>query len=385
MTERNDVADAARKIAHLTSVHPVYDVRIFHKECRSLARAGYDVTLIACHDRDETREGIRICSIPKRPGRISRMTRGAWALYQEAVRLNADLYHFHDPELLPVGVLLRLRGKLVVYDVHEDVFADVAQKRYIPKGLRRVSASAVSLLEFMTSGLFSAVVPATPTISQRFGPRHLQVVVRNFPAMQELQVAAGKPWSRRSPVIAYVGVLSRNRCIVEAVEAISMLPESLQATLRVAGRFSPPAIEQDLAAMDGWKRTEVLGVLDHSAISSLLSDVRVGLVVLQPTKGFLDSLPTKMFEYMSAGIPVIASDFPKFAEVIHDARCGLLVNPNDPRAIAQAMEFLLTHPEEAHAMGQRGREAVLTKYNWATEERKLIHLYQVLLNSSCAA
>ena len=374
-----------RKIAHLTSVHPPFDVRIFHKECKSIARAGYDVTLVACHENDEIREGIRIRGIGKASGRLSRMIRGVWAVYKEAIRLDAELYHFHDPELLPIGLLLRMRGKIVVYDVHEDVSVDVAQKHYIPQGLRHLSASAVSLLETVTSGFFSAVVPATPTISRRFGSRDRQVVVSNYPAVEDLQVIPGKTWSRRGAAIAYVGVLSRDRCIIELVEAMSMLPKDRLAILRLAGRFSPSSLQDELAGTKGWERVEVLGVLDHPAVAELLSDVRMGLVVLKPTKGFLESLPIKMFEYMCSGIPVIASDFARFAEVIRGAKCGLLVDPNDARAIAQAIEFLLSHPEQAEEMGRRGREAVLAKYNWSSEERKLIHLYQALLKSPCVA
>ena len=125
--------DKVRKVAHLTTVHTPFDVRIFHKECKSLSRAGYDVTLIVCHDKDEIREGIRIRGLPKSRGRLSRIMQGTWSMYREAVRQDADLYHFHDPELLLVGLLLRMRGKMVVYDAHEDVAADMAAKHYVPR------------------------------------------------------------------------------------------------------------------------------------------------------------------------------------------------------------------------------------------------------------
>lgn len=378
--------NSRNKIAHLTSVHSPFDVRIFHKECKSLVRAGYEVTLIACHEKDETREGVRIRAVPKAAGRLSRMIRVVCSVYREAVRLNADLYHFHDPELLPVGLLLRMRGKVVVYDVHEDVSADVARKHYIPRGLRRFSASAVSLLETLAARFFSAVVPATPSISRRFASlRQPRVVVSNYPVLEEFHAAAPVAWTCRSPAIGYVGVLSRDRGIAEITQALSLLSPSFQVTLKLAGTFSPPSFREELAALNGWGQTQFLGTLDRAGVVDLLSEVRAGLVVLQPTPAFLDSVPIKMFEYMCAGIPVIASDFPGFAEIMNEERCGLLVDPHDPRTIAQAIEFVLAHPEEAEEMGRRGREAVMTKYNWAGEERKLIQLYRSLLDTPCVA
>jgi len=377
---------SSKKVAHLTSVHSPFDVRIFHKECKSIARAGYDVTLIACHEKDETRDGVHIRAIPKASGRLSRMIGGVWKVYREAVRVDADLYHFHDPELLPAGLLLRMRGKAVVYDVHEDVSADILSKQYIPRGFRRLSAGAISLIETFSASLFSALAPATPTIAHRFASRHLpQVVLSNYPVLEEFHTTDPIAWSRKNMAVAYVGVMARNRCIAEITEAMSFLPASLEATLKLVGNFAPASLPEELAKMSGWERTEALGILDRAGVAAVLADVRAGLVVLKPTPAFVDSVPIKMFEYMCAGIPVIASDFPGFAEIVNGAKCGLLVDPNDPRAIAQAIEFVLTHPEEAEEMGRRGHEAVVAKYNWASEERKLIQLYRTLLDSPCVA
>jgi glycosyltransferase involved in cell wall biosynthesis len=374
------------QVAHLTTVHPPFDVRIFHKECKSIAQAGYQVTLIACHERDEVREGVQIRGLPRWSGRLSRMLRGSWAAYREAIRQNAELYHFHDPELLPVGLLLRMLGKKVVYDVHEDLSVDLATKHYIPRIFRRPLAWMVSRAEALSCRLLSGVVAATVTISERFSFQKLQIVVSNYPLLHEFE--GGLPplvWNQRSPSVAYVGVLARNRCLRELIEAMSLLPKGLQATLKLAGKFVPSTLKEEIAAMDGAERTCVMGVLDRVGVSRLLADVRAGLVVLKPTPAFLESAPVKMFEYMAAGIPVVASDFPRFREILGGARCGLLVNPEDPAAIAGAIEFLLTHPEDAEAMGNRGRAAVIDKYNWASEERKLLNLYRKLLDSPCVA
>ena len=375
-----------KKIAHLTTAHSPFDVRIFHKECKSISRAGYNVTLIACHERDETKDGIQIRAVPKSSGRLSRMIRGVWAVYREAVHLDADLYHFHDPELLPAGLLLRMRGKMVVYDAHEDVYADVARKHYIPSAFRHLLATAIGLFETLCARTFSAVIAATPTIARRFvSGKRPRVVVSNYPVLEEFQTTAPIEWCCRSTAVAYVGLLSEDRCILEITQAMSLLPSSLSATLKLVGNFSPSSFLEQLAAADGWDRTQVLGILDRTAVAEVLADVRAGLVVLKPTPAFIDSLPIKMFEYMCAGIPVIASNFPGFGDIVNGAKCGLLVDPDDPRTMAQAIEFVLTHPQDAEEMGRRGREAVVAKYNWTGEERKLIELYTALLGSPCVA
>lgn len=366
-------------------MHPAFDARIFHKECKSIARAGYHVTLIACHDQDETIEGVQIRALPKARGRLSRMIWGAWAIYRAAIRQDADLYHFHDPELLPVGLLLRMRGKTVVYDVHEDVSADVAAKHYIPRVFRRPMAWTASRIESLSSRLFSGVVAATVPISWRFVRDQHQVVVSNYPILQEFQATAQPAWHHRGIAVAYVGVLSTDRCLPELIQAMSLLPEGLRAALKLAGNFSPSTLREDLGGMNGWARTCVMGVLDRAGVASLLADVRAGLVVLKPTPAYLESAPVKMFEYMAAGIPIIASDFPRFREVVEGAKCGLLVQPDDPVGIAKAIEFILTHPEEAEEMGKRGRQAVLSKYNWSSEEQKLLQLYRILLDTTCVA
>jgi glycosyltransferase involved in cell wall biosynthesis len=386
MSTGKPAEEKTHKVTHLTTVHPPFDVRIFHKECRSIARAGYDVSLIACHDQDEVRDGVQLKAIPRPSGRLSRMTQSAWAIYREAAGEDSELYHFHDSELIPVGLLMRLRGKKVVYDVHEDVRADMAAKHYIPRLLRRPLTWLVSLIEARAVRYFSAVVPATIPISHRFDSRtYHTVVVSNYPMVDELQPAIQTPWAQRSSSIAYVGILAKDRCASEMVQAMAFLPESLKATLKLAGSFSPQDLRDELAENNGWDRTQFLGILGRVQVAELLGEVRAGLAILRPTPGFLESAPTKIFEYMSAGIPVIASNFPGFRKIVEEAGCGILVDPLDPRSIARAIEYIFHHPEEAEQMGLRGREAVKNRYNWASEERKLLNLYRKLLDTPCVA
>jgi glycosyltransferase involved in cell wall biosynthesis len=361
-------------------VHTPFDVRVFHKECKSLARSGEHVVLIAPHQWDEVVDSVEVKGIRLDSGRLTRMTRTAWFVYKEALRQQGDVYHFHDPELIPVGLLLAALGKNVVYDIHEDAPADMLHKDYIPRCFRRPLMWSVRKLESAACRRFSGLIAATPTIAERFYPMNANtVVVHNFPKLDEIAPDVASLWNERPPAIAYIGSISERRGVREMLHALSLLPSDLPAQMMLAGPFSPPVLRPELEPLPGWNRVQYLGVLDRPAVANLLSRVRLGLLLLQPEPNFVNAMPIKLFEYMAAGIPVIASDFPLWRQIIGGAGCGLLVDPGDAREIAHAMEYLLTHDAEAEAMGRRGRQAVCERYNWSTEERVLLQFYSDLL------
>jgi glycosyltransferase involved in cell wall biosynthesis len=372
----------------MTSVHGALDNRIFRKECRSLATAGFSVTAIAPYDEDVTVDGVRIRAIHRAKSRLARMTATVAEVYREALRQNADIYHFHDPELIPVGLLLRAVGKRVIYDLHEDCPKDILAKDYLPSWSRTAVALCVGKIEKMASAHFSALVAVTPSVAARFQKINQRtVVIYNYPRTDEV-VPQGDvtPWSQRAQAIAYVGGITRDRGICEVVEALSLLPPLLDATLELLG----PTVPGDVALEEfkehaGWARVRYHGVLDPQAAFRKLRTVRAGLVPFRPVPNNIEALPQKIFEYMGSGIPVIASDFPLWRILIRDSGCGLVVDPHDTAAMADAIEYVLTHPKEAEEMGRRGQEAVLTRYNWNQEAQKLVSLYSDLVKSRCAA
>jgi len=371
------------RVVHLTSVHTPFDPRIFHKECRSLARVGFEVTVVGTDWQDGERDGVRVRSVRGRSSRLARMTRTVWAIYREAMRLNADVYHFHDPELIPAGLLLRGRGKNVIYDIHEDIPKEILSKPYLPKWTRVFVSWVVSRIEGVASGRFSGLVVVTPSIAKRFRPLNRRtVLVHNYPYAQEL-VCDGQsiPWEERRQSVAYVGGLTLTRAVREMVQAMAVLPDSLPATLELAG----PEVKGDvnlaeLCSHPGWARVQNHGFIDQRSTFQILRNVRAGLVLYHPEPNQVESMPQKIFEYMGAGIPVIASDFPLWRRIIGEAGCGFFVNPLNPAEIAKTIEHVLTHPQEAEEMGRRGQAAVLRYFNWDTEAEKLIQLYRAIMN-----
>lgn len=363
------------RICILTSAHPPHDPRIFYKEARSLTKVGYDVTLIAQNERDEIVDGIKVICIPKTEKRIERMTRSVWQVYRRALEEYGDIYHFHDPELIPVGLLLKHHGKKVIYDVHEDLPRQNLAKAYIPAVWRKPLTLVIESMENFSAKRFDGVISATPFINNRFlrlGARAVNVC--NFPLVSEFRTRAGE-WSRKERAVCYIGGIADIRGAIQMIEAI----ERIDCGLLLAGNFAP-GIKDRLQQMAGWRRVEVLGYLDREGVMATMRRSLAGLVLLHPIVNYLDSLPIKMFEYMLAGIPVIASDFSLWRNIIDETRCGLYCDPLNPEAIAETIHWIMDHPDDARSMGENGRRAIYEKYNWEAEGEKLIAFYRTLLN-----
>lgn len=358
----------------MTSVHAPWDTRIFHKECRSAAAAGYEVWLVTAQGEEGESDGVRILRVPTPHSRWRRMVVTTWRIYRQAVTVGADLYQFHDPELIPVGILLKLGGERVIYDVHEDVPRDILDKTYLAGWVRRPIALMAAFFEWLAGRFLDGMVVATPEIARRFSS-HKTVVVRNFPRVGEESCR-----EVREQQAVYVGGLGERRGLRQMVAAMARLPADWSVRLVLIGECHPPALLDEVSRDPGFRRVVVAGWQNQEAVARWLGRSWLGLVVLAPTTCYQVSLPTKLFEYMAAGLPVIASDFPLWRRMVDGAGCGVLVDPEDPAALAVAMEWLFTHPEEARAMGERGRQAVREHYSWSTEERELLAFYRSLMS-----
>jgi glycosyltransferase involved in cell wall biosynthesis len=373
------------KVCVLSSVHPCFDVRIFEKQARSLSAAGYEVTLAGIADfKERFVEGIRVLGLPQPRSRALRPLNW-WRILRIALREKAELYHVHDPELLPVCMLIRIAtGRPAIYDVHENYPEDILTKEWIPDPLRQLVSAIFRAFEDQAVRLMDGVVVVNQHLEQRFAHKTRVATVRNYSRLEPFLESEGRTSrndSRTIPYFVYAGRVSDDRGIHECLRALESLGDT-GARLFCAGRIghvSNETLRGLLQDRQPDKFFKYLGLLPYEEIPGLFRKALAGLLCFQPTPNNLLGTPNKLFEYMSAGIPVIASDFPFIREVVEDADCGLLVQPDDPGQIASAMDHLLHHPEVAARMGENGLRAARERYNWQLEERKLLSLYDEVL------
>lgn len=366
------------RVVHLTSAHPRDDIRIFLKECRSLSAHGHEVFLVVADGRgNEVLNGVKIVDFGLPIGRIDRMLKVTQRVFVKAVELDADIYHLHDPELLPIGLKLKRLGKKVVFDAHEDVPKQILGKHYIHPWVRRILSWGFCHFERYACSRFDGVVTATPYIRDKFLKiNHRSIDINNFPMVGELESSV--TWREKAKEVCYVGNIAQVRGVNELVLAMESTRTAVR--LNLVGGFSEQHVESKVRGYKGWENVNYLGVQDRLGVREVMSRSIAGLVTLHPIPNYLDALPIKMFEYMSAGIPVIASSFDLWQSIIEEANCGLCVDPLDPLSVADAIDYLVDHPNEARQMGENGRRAVLSRYNWAQEEKKLLSFYDEIFS-----
>lgn len=370
-------------VAHLSSAHPRYDIRIFLKMCRSLVANDFSATFVVADGKgDEVRDGVRILDAGASRGRAARMIHAPRRVLERALALDADIYQLHDPELLSIALALKRGGRTVVFDSHEDFPASILSKPYIHPVARGVIALGAEMYEKRVVRRLDHVIAATPAIRDKFlaigAP---STDINNYPLTEELASNAG--WEERVPEVSYVGGVTRIRGLAEAVEAMGLTRSG--ARLNLVGPFTDQALRQEVVASPGWARVNDMGSLSRESVQAVLARSMAGLVTFLPEPNHINAQPNKMFEYMSAEVPVIASHFPLWREIIEGAGCGLCVDPEDPAAIARAVDQLVNDPDEARRMGENGRRAVLDRYNWPAEEQKLIGLYRALVSDRIPA
>jgi len=355
-----------------SSAHPWNDPRVFLKEVKSLAKK-YSVELHAPADfKYKKIDNLKIFGLPQwkiiKDRKLNRKI-----ILKRALKKRNFIFHFHDPELIPIAIVLKLLRKAkIVYDVHEDVPRQILTKPYIHKRVIKLVSIIFEIFEFLTSYIMDALIVTTKEIYDRFRIQNIEII-RNYPLLNELSFHNN--WEEKKNEIVYIGLVIKFRGALEILQAVS----ELNITFNLAGKIFPDSFTKELEQSKGWKKTKYWGFIDREQINYLLSRSKIGMVILRPDKCYMEILPVKMFEYMIAGLPIIASKFPKIESIINKHNCGICVDPMDIGAIRGAITYLLENPKICKTMGENGRRAVLEEYNWKNEEKKLFKLYNLLM------
>ena len=365
------------KVCHVTSVHNRYDPRIFHKECTSLANAGYDVTLLVADGKaDETRNGVKITAIDFKPkNRIDRILHSGAKLLDKALEIDAEIYHLHDPELLPLGKNLKRHGKKVIFDSHEDYPLQIAHKRYLGVFARPAAACYKAYETYLLKNFYDAVIfPCT-----MFGG--VNIFEGRCKRTEFVSTAAKLEefYDRYEPIdkstfntVCYVGGLTYDRGITHLIKAAY----KANARLILGGTFTPEYLAE-LKAMPEFSCVDYRGYLNREQVFDVYRESAIGASVLLNVGQYniSDNFSTKVYEYMSMGMPSIVGNYKYAEDVRKKYNYGLTVEPGNVGALADAIRWLLDHPEEAKQMGENGRRAVKEEFNWSIEEKKLLKLY----------
>jgi len=365
----------------LTTVHPYNDNRIFYKQIRTLLKAGYQVTYIApCPPGVNHLEGIDLVPLPPLPR--SRRPLNWWRALRAGLRSQADVFHFHDPELIGVGFLLQaLTGRPVIYDVHENYPQAMMDKQWIPALLRPAVAGGMRVFEWLAVQILDGAVAANPAIYDRLRkPSRRLASVSNYVDIGLFDTARGlAPFTPNCPYFIYAGSLSSERGVLDCVAAFERLSYK-DAELVLIGRLDDTDLSIRNLSGQLPRAVRLLDAQPFEYIPPLLRRSCAGLVPFHSTPNHLLALPNKLLEYMAASIPVIASNLPLMRAVVEGADCGLLVEPGNVEQLAEAMAYILDHPAEAEEMGRRGRQAVVERYSWETEGQRLLRFYEELLS-----
>jgi len=379
-----------KQVCVLTSVHYPYDTRIFNKQVQSLASYGFSVRLVARGERDpsiQVPENVKIQLLPEPKNRILRFA-GLIPLLRTALQTDADVYHLHDPELLPfVPVFKNQTSASVVYDVHEDVRSQIGKKSWIPAPLKSGIRGCFDITERSILPLIDAVILAED------GYKSIPIyqdcnVVRNYPkldaaiesrAIEQLDRQRGE----NEPIrLVYLGGISRARGAQELVKLVDEIHSEHDLSFTFIGEFQSKEFEKTILNQVRNKGVESVieftGRLPFDEAMQRLLTADIGYAILHKEPNFIDSLPTKLFEYMMCGLPVIISDVDKWEHIVTEHDCGIAVSPTDIDEITTQTETLITSAQERLRLGRNGLEAIKNKFRWKNEEQTLLRVYDNL-------
>ncbi len=363
-------------VCHVTSAHPEGDIRVFHKMCVSMADE-FNLILIVPNAKNRQEKNVEIIGFNASfKSRFDRIKNAPKQILKLALSVSADIYQLHDPELLRIAKQLKKKsGAKVIFDSHEDVPKQISNKRWIPRFIRPLIVRIYTKYEEEICKDIDGVISVTPIICERFrGINKNTELIANYPNIKTF--TKKNEIKKAKNAICYIGGLSKNRGILELVEAL----EYCDAELHLAGKFETQALEEKTKSLNGWKKVHYYGQVSRKKITEILDLSHLGTVTLHPTPSYVEAYPIKLFEYMSAGIAVLASDFPLYRTLIEKYDCGCFVDPLDIQKTAETIQIMLEQKEQTRRQGQNGYKAVVTEYNWGKEKKKLISFYNKTLS-----
>lgn len=366
-------------ICHVSTVHLALDTRIFYRYCLSLKKQ-YKVSLIACHSKEESKLGIPIIPYKRYKNRIFRTLLSWLLVLPKCLKQKAKIYHLHDPELLPLALILRLFRKKVIFDIHENIAEDIFDKDWIK--LKSLWYHLYNIAEYPV--LKSAtIILAEDSYLKRYKGRAKNLhVIHNYCDVDFFKEYKVEAINRNKKNLFYSGILLLNRGILEIAEAIYIAKNKghilhFHCVAELYTQVSEALVR--LPFYDDIKsQFHFYGRLPLEESYTISKQCGIGLCIIHPMSNSIESYPTKLFEYMAVGLPSISSNFKLYKEVLEGNNCGTTVNPLDPQELAHSIIQVSQDEKEYINWSENGMKTVHERYSWKTEEAKLLRIYKEL-------
>ena len=373
------------RIVHISSVHPWKDPRIFLKQCCSLAAQGFDVHLLTPDSLNEVREGVQLHRVWNQdPAKLNKSVLGKLMrpalLFKMARNLKPDVIHFHDPELIPWALIHRMLGYTTVYDIHEDNKTVIRHRNYIPGPLKGLLSLLIGWIEGLAHMLMPTVL-AESYYKRRFPNGVIVANYQNISVKQEeISLELGPVNKEGESHVLYTGNIEIERGVLKYIEGIR---GTSNVHLHLIGRTYQRTFDKTVDAQKGLEnRIHWEGVASYVPFSRILERYTerswlAGLVVFPYSDHYKDKHPTKFFEYMAFGIPIIYTDFSEWKNLLDPLEVGIAVNPEKPAELVSALDTL----KEDKALWQSYAKNALhhsKQFSWDHEASKLTTLYNEL-------
>jgi len=365
-------------VCHISSMHNNWaEDRIYQRACQGLAREGVEVHLVFTRpDELPKEEGVHFHWIDKREGWKRRWFSSIQAV-NIAINVKADIYHFHDPDLLPhiMKIKKKLPNAKLVYDIHENY-----QSRFNQWGLPLFLGRFFRKYETRKINQMDGFVTVTQSLKDLFlKAKKPGVVIRNTVDVHRLtHIVTEEIQPFEIPTIYTSGSHSHSRLVLQTVQSMKYVPKDLNFRMMFAGRYSP-GIKEELLAQAKMDETDKLlhleGMLPWDENFKRTAKALCGCVFYENNQNNQIGTPNRIFEYMFSGIPIVVSDYPELRNIVEKAKCGLIVSSEKPEEMAKAFEFLLRNPQEAKEMGENGRKAIFEDFGYHVDLKNTIDFY----------
>ncbi len=375
-----------KRICVITSQHHPNDVRIFYKEIHSLKKRYSEIWFVVKKTENAVpEEDVRFLWLNAGGGIVFRILRlvkiGFYFL-----KIKADVYHFHDPDLavfLPFLRYFLTRKSKLIYDIHENYPDAISHKDYLPKVLRNVFSKVYVFLEKKSLPHIDLLILAEAGYTRYYRQHPNVAIIQNYVLNHSAMPYAEKPWDMESCLhFVYVGGVTEKRGITEALLLIKYLNTKFDCRFHIIGPIFNKGYEKRIQDFIRFNQLEekitLYGYLDHTKAMALVQKAHIGILFLHPIRNYMETLPTKLFEYMGNGLVVMCSNFPDWVELNRRIEFGMTVDIFNIKNEITAIFDFVSNRDRLMRISKLNMENARKYFSWDTEEKKLLEAYKAL-------